>query len=75
MEFMGKAPEIYTYFFNFVEFLLNHHKNIVIVLISQKFGGGQYRLVCVEGEELPQAPMVATALQTTSKAVIVHQFK
>ena len=26
-------------FLNFKEFLMNHHKNIVIILISQKFGG------------------------------------
>ena len=33
---------IYKYFLNFEEFLQNHHRNIVIVIISQKFGRGQY---------------------------------
>ena len=42
MGFRGKAPKFYTYsyIFNFEECLLNHYRNIVIVLLSQKFGGG-----------------------------------
>ena len=43
MGFKGKAFEMLQHIFlNFEKFLLNHNKNIVIVYISQKFGGGQY---------------------------------
>ena len=46
MGFESEAPEIFNMFFLISELLLNRHRNIVIVLISQSWG--QYRLV---GEE------------------------
>ena len=37
----GRSPRNFTkYFLNFKEFLLNHHRNIAIVLISQQIGWG-----------------------------------
>ena len=55
----GASPEIFQNISQISKFTLNHHRNIVIILISQKFGGGPYRL---RGGAGPQAPMVATAL-------------
>ena len=52
----GEAPEILQHLSS--EFLLNHHRNIVIVLISLKFGGGG-NTVGEGGGNCPQALMVA----------------
>ena len=67
MWFEGEALKIlqYTYLRNFGEFLLNHHRNIFIVLISQKFVVGQFRLVG-EGIAPPMTLMVARALVRVS---------
>ena len=58
----GRSPRNFiTNFIKFVKFQLNHHRNIVIVIISQKFGGGQLT---------PHAPMVATALHNEQLPMI-----
>ena len=58
----GRRPRNFTTnFLKSVKFLLNHHRNIVIVIISQKFGGGVGNTDWW-GAIDPHAPMVATAL-------------
>ena len=44
---------------------MNYLKNIVIVLLSQKFGGGAVPIGAKGGGLLPPGPMVATALYVT----------